>query len=70
MLRWRMIHAGVKLLVKAVITGFGLGLGGAVFKKVQNRIGLGERDKKADAEAETVARGDGATDPELQQATC
>ncbi|MBX3155792.1 MAG: hypothetical protein KF773_07325 [Deltaproteobacteria bacterium] len=55
----------MKLLVKAVVTGFGLSLGGAIFKKIQERIGLAEKEKK-ESDADTVAARDGATDPELQ----
>jgi hypothetical protein len=47
------------------VTGFALSLGSALFKKIQDRIGLGEgKDKKSD-EPEAV-RQDAATDPKLQ----
>jgi hypothetical protein len=52
----------MKFFVKAVVTGFALSLGSAIFKKVQRKIGLGEPDK---ATAEAVKQ-DGATDPNLQ----
>jgi len=52
----------MKFFVKAVITGFGLSLGSALFKKVQRKIGLGENNDKAAAE---VVKQDGATDPSL-----
>jgi hypothetical protein len=60
-----MIHTGVKFVLKAVVTGFGLSLGAALFKKIQKRIGLAEEDKK-ESEADSVTARDGATDPELQ----
>jgi hypothetical protein len=52
----------MKFFVKAVVTGFALSLGSALFKKVQRKLGLGEPDK---APAEAVKQ-DGATDPNLQ----
>jgi hypothetical protein len=54
----------MKFFVKAVVTGFALSLGSALFKKVQRRIGLGEDTAKA---ADVVVKQDGATDPNLQQ---
>jgi len=54
----------MKFFVKAVVTGFALSLGSALFKKVQRRIGLGEDAGKAQPEA---VKQDGATDPSLQQ---
>jgi hypothetical protein len=49
--------------VRAVVTGFGLTLGAAIFKKhVAHRLGLEEDDKKG--EDETLAR-EAATDPGL-----
>jgi hypothetical protein len=53
----------MKFFVKAVVTGFGLSLGSALFKKVQHRLGLGEDNAKV---PEAVKQ-DGATDPNLQQ---
>lgn len=67
-----MLRSGMRFFVRAVVTGFALSLGSALFKKIQDRIGLGEdkdkgggdKDKKSsDAE---LARQDGATDPALQ----
>jgi hypothetical protein len=59
----------MKLFVRAVVTGFALSLGGALFKKVQPYIGLGDnknKDKEKDkADDEKVAAQDGATDPAL-----
>jgi hypothetical protein len=52
----------MKFFVKAVVTGFALSLGSALFKKIQRKLGLGEPDR---ATAETVKQ-DGATDPNLQ----
>jgi hypothetical protein len=53
----------MKLFVKAVVTGFALSLGSALFKKVQRHLGLDE-DPKATPEA---VKQDGATDPGLQK---
>ena len=51
--------------VRAVVTGFGLSLGAALFKKVQSRLGLAE-DKDNKSDEPDVVRQDGATDPKLQ----
>jgi hypothetical protein len=53
--------------VRAVVTGFGLTLGAAIFKKhVQHRLGLDEeKDKKSDSADEELQQQDGATDPGL-----
>lgn len=53
----------MKFFVKAVITGFGLSLGSALFKKAQRHLGLGEDSDKT---PETIKQ-DGATDPNLRQ---
>ncbi|MGN6109825.1 MAG: hypothetical protein ACTHU0_32255 [Kofleriaceae bacterium] len=50
--------------VRAVVTGFALSLGSALFKKVQGQLGLGDdKDKKPEPDS---VRQDGATDPGLQ----
>jgi len=36
----------MRLLVRAVITGFGVSLGAALFKKVAKHLGLEDPDKK------------------------
>ncbi|MEO8705381.1 MAG: hypothetical protein ABI867_35385 [Kofleriaceae bacterium] len=52
--------------VRAVVTGFGLTLGAALFKKhVAKRLGL-EEDDKATAKVEETLAQDGATDPGLE----
>jgi hypothetical protein len=51
----------MKVFVRAVVTGFALSLGSALFKKIQKKIGLGE-DSKPQPEA---VKQDGATDPNL-----
>ncbi|TMQ09764.1 MAG: hypothetical protein E6J90_02600 [Deltaproteobacteria bacterium] len=56
----------MKFFVKAVITGFALSLGSALFKKVQKHLGLGE-DKDKDKSTAEVVKQDGATDPGLHQ---
>ncbi len=60
----------MQFFVKAVITGFALSLGGALFKKVAKDLGLDEveRDKEREKEREreeALRRQDGATDPNL-----
>ncbi len=56
----------MKFFVKAVVTGFALSLGSALFKKLQGHLGLAE-DKDKDKAAPDVVKQDGATDPGLQQ---
>jgi len=56
----------MKFFVKAVITGFALSLGSALFKKIQHHLGLGD-DKDKDKTTSEVVKQDGATDPGLQQ---
>jgi hypothetical protein len=55
----------MRFFVRAVVTGFALSLGSALFKKVQSRLGLGDDKDKKSSEPEVV-RQDGATDPKLQ----
>jgi len=52
----------MKLLVRAVVTGFGLSLGSMIFKKVAARFGFEEKTDKDDR----VNAQDGATDPGLR----
>jgi hypothetical protein len=47
---------------RAIVTGFGLSLGSALFKKIQGKLGLDENDKKPEPEA---VKQDGAIDPGL-----
>ena len=51
----------MQFFAKAVITGFGLSLGAAIYKKVAKQLGF--EDDKA---SEQVRQQDGATDPNLQ----
>jgi hypothetical protein len=54
----------MKFLVKIVVTGFGLAMGGALFKKVAPYLNL---DDKANAKPDPdLAASEGATDPGLQ----
>ncbi len=57
-----MLRSGMQFFAKAVITGFALSLGAALFKKVAKQVGLAEDEKTN----EQVRQQDGATDPELQ----
>lgn len=60
-----MLRSGMRFFVRAVVTGFALSLGSALFKKVQGRLGLGESQDKKPGEPDAV-RQDAATDPKLQ----
>ena len=51
----------MQFFAKAVITGFGLSLGAALYKKVAKQLGF--EDDKA---SEQVRQQDGGTDPNLQ----
>jgi hypothetical protein len=51
----------MKFFVRAVVTGFALSLGSALFKKIQRKVGLGDDSKSPD-----VVKQDGATDPHLK----
>jgi hypothetical protein len=55
----------MKFFVKAVVTGFALSLGSALFKKIQSHLGLAE-DNGKDKAAPDIVKQDGATDPGLQ----
>jgi hypothetical protein len=52
----------MKFIVKAVVYGFSISLGSALFKKIQRKIGLGEPNEKAP----DVVKQEGANDPNLQ----
>jgi hypothetical protein len=55
------------LLLRAVVTGFGLALGGALFKEARTRLGWEEEDEEAaKKQREKVNAQDGATDPSFQ----
>ena len=45
-------NRSMKILVRAVITGFGFSLGAALFKKISDRLGLG--DDKASGSRDEV----------------
>jgi hypothetical protein len=50
----------MKFFAKAVITGFGLSLGAALFKKVAKYVGLEEKSEPS------VTTADGASDSNLE----
>jgi len=52
------------ILVRAVVTGFGLALGSALFKEARERLGWNE-EKDDEKRQEKVNAQDGATDPVL-----
>jgi hypothetical protein len=57
----------MQFFLKAVITGFALSLGGALFKKVAKDLGLDEGKEEREREREeALRRGDSAVDPDLQ----
>jgi hypothetical protein len=56
----------MKFFVKAVVTGFALSLGSAIFKKVQKKIGLADEPAAPKSSTPDVVKQDGATDPGLQ----
>jgi hypothetical protein len=51
------------LFARAVVTGFGLSLGSALFKKVQKQLGL---DEKTDKSTEETVKQEGASDPDMR----
>jgi len=55
----------MKLLVRAVVTGFGLSLGSLIFKKVAERFGIHDNKDDKDDKDKVNAQ-DGATDPGLR----
>ncbi|HEY4180258.1 MAG TPA: hypothetical protein VGM90_25625 [Kofleriaceae bacterium] len=57
----------MNFFARAVVTGFALSLGSALFKKVAKQLGLTDEEKK-DKDTETVRQQDGGTDPGLQHA--
>ena len=56
----------MKFVVRAVVTGFALSLGSALFKKVAPHLGLDDKDKEKKDDADRVNAQDGASDPGLQ----
>lgn len=57
----------MQFFVKAVITGFALSLGSALFKKVAKDLGLDEgKEEKEREREEALRRGDRVVDPDLQ----
>ena len=50
----------MKLLVRAVITGFGLSVGAALYKKVAKQLGL---DEKAGGDESSRAAGAASSEP-------
>jgi len=57
----------MKFFVKAVVSGFALSLGSALFKKVQRKLGLADETAETEKVTPEVIKQDGATDPGLQQ---
>ena len=54
----------MKFFVRAIVTGFALSLGSALFKKIAPQLGLDDKDKAKDKEPDVAAQ-EGATDPGL-----
>ncbi len=57
----------MKILLRAVVTGFGLSLGSALYKKAAKRLGFLDDEEKKDSETKKVNQQDGGTDPNLQE---
>lgn len=55
----------MKFVVRAIVTGFALSLGSALFKKVAPKLGLDDKKDKEKDDADRVNAQDGATDPGL-----
>lgn len=58
----------MKILLRAVVTGFGLSLGSALYKKAAKHFGFLDDDEKKDKEEKKINQQDGGTDPNLQEA--
>lgn len=58
----------MKILLRAVVTGFGLSLGSALYKKTARYFGFADEDDKKDKDEKKVNQQDGGTDPNLQEA--
>jgi hypothetical protein len=56
----------MNFFLKAVVTGFALSLGAALFKKLGKKVGLVDDDKPQQNPATNPVGADGATDPNLQ----
>ena len=57
----------MKFFVRAIVTGFALSLGSALFKNIAPQLGLDDKKDKEKDEAEGVNAQDGASDPGLHQ---
>ena len=55
----------MKFVVRAIVTGFALSLGSALFKKIAPQLGLDDKKDKGNGDADKVNAQDGATDPGL-----
>jgi hypothetical protein len=56
----------MKFFVRAIVTGFALSLGSALFKKVAPQLGLDDKEKAKKEKEPDVNAQEGATDPGLQ----
>jgi len=58
----------MQLFLRAVVTGFGLSLGSALYKKAAKRFGFDDDEEKEKSKQETnrTNEQDGGTDPGLQ----
>ena len=55
----------MKFVVRAIVTGFALSLGSALFKKAAPHLGLDDKKDK-EKDSDRVNQQDGASDPSLQ----
>ncbi len=56
----------MQLLVRAIVTGFGLSVGAFAWKKLTKRFGLDDEAEAKKSDAPSVQAQDGATDPGLR----
>lgn len=54
------------IFVRAVVTGFGLALGSALFKEARTRLGWVDKEEAKDKEQEKVNAQEAASDPAVQ----
>ena len=57
----------MRIFVKAVITGFGLSLGSALYKKLARRLGIDDENEDKSKDQDKVNAQDGVSDPGLQR---
>ena len=56
----------MRLLARAIVTGFGLSIGAFVFKKVTEKLGIADDAEAKKNSGPSVQAQDGVTDPVLR----